>query len=129
MQAAFIGTDAKIADLATLAINLRWPEATPIIATSGASALEMISQESLDVVLLHPSLADKTLTDFIRDMRGLTNVPLLVLADQGDETEMVAALEAGADDYVRLPCALTEIMIRIWALVRRAEFHAPSDES
>ncbi len=79
------------------------------------------------MVLLRPSLADRTLTDFIRDMRGLTNVPLLVLSDQGDETELVAALEAGADDYVRLPCALTEIMIRIWALVRRSEFHAPSE--
>ena len=89
----------------------------------------MISQESLDVVLLHSSLADRTLTEFIRDMRGLTNVPLLVLSDQGDETELVAALEAGADDYVRLPCDLTEIMIRIWALVRRAGFHAPSEES
>ena len=61
-------------------------------------------------------------------MRELTHVPLLVLADQGDETEVVTALEAGADDYVRLPCDLTEIMIRIWALVRRAELQAPSDE-
>ena len=40
----------------------------------------------------------------------------------------MTALEAGADDYVRLPCDLTEIMIRIWALVRRAELQAPSDE-
>ncbi len=61
-------------------------------------------------------------------MRGLTHVPLLVLSDQGDETEVVTALEVGADDYVRLPCDLTEIMIRIWALVRRAELPVRSDE-
>lgn len=128
MRAAFVGSDTRIADLATLAIHLRWPEVTPIVVTSAAEALEMISRESFDVVLLHPDIGDSTLAEFIRDLRGLTHVPLLVLSDQGDETEVVTALEVGADDYVRLPCDLTEIMIRIWALVRRAEFHIPSEE-
>jgi len=108
MRAALIGADTRIADL--------------------AAALDMISVESLDVVLLHSDMADMTPPDFIRQMRGLTNVPLLVLADQGDEAEVVTALEAGADDYVRLPCDLTEIMIRIWALVRRAGLRAPTEE-
>ncbi len=129
MRAAFIGTDVRVADLVTLAINLRWPGATPILATSGASALEKIFRESLDVVLLYPDLADRTMTEFIRDLRGFTHLPLLVLSDQDDETQVVAALEVGADDYVRLPCDPTEIMIRIWALVRRAEFHATAEES
>ncbi len=133
MRAAFVGADRRIADLATLAIHLRWPEVTPIVVTSAAEALDMIARESLDVVLLHPDLTGRTLVEFIQDMRELTHVPLLVLADQGDETEVVTALEAGADDYVRLPCDLTEIMIRIWALVRRAELQAPiqapSDEA
>ena len=128
MRAAFVGADRRIADLATLAIHLRWPEVTPIVVTSAAEALDMIARESLDVVLLHPDITDRTLVEFIPDMRELTHVPLLVLADQGDETEVVTALEAGADDYVRLPCDLTEIMIRIWALVRRAELQAPSIE-
>jgi len=128
MRAAFVGADRRIADLATLAIHLRWPEVTPIVVTSAAEALDMIARESLDVVLLHPDLTDRTLVEFIQDMRELTHVPLLVLADQGDETEVVTALEAGADDYVRLPCDLTEIMIRIWALVRRAELNPSSEE-
>ncbi len=128
MRAAVVGADTRIADLATFAIHLRWPEVTPIVATSAAEALDMISRESPDVVLLHPDVGDSTLAEFIRDTRGLIHVPLLVLLDQGDETEIVTALEVGADDYVRLPCGLTEIMIRIWALVRRAEFQAPSVE-
>jgi len=132
MRAAFVGADPRIADLATLAIHLRWPEATPFVVTSASEALDMISRESLNVVLLHPDLAERTLAELIRSIRELTHVPMLVLSDQGDETEVVIALEAGADDYVRLPCDLTEIMIRIWALVRRAELQtplqAPSDE-
>ncbi len=128
MRAAVVGANTKIADLATFAIHLRWPEVTPIVATSAAEALDMISRQSLDVVLLHPDIGDSTLAEFIRDIRGLTHVPLLVLSDQGDETEVVTALEAGADDYVRLPCDLTEIMIRNWALVRRAEHPVSSGE-
>ncbi len=132
MRAAFVGTDPRVADLATLAIHLRWPEVTPIVVTSAAEALAMISRESLDVVLVHPDLGDSTLAEFIRDIRELTHVPMLVLSDQGDETEVVTALGAGADDYVRLPCDLTEVMTRIWALIRRAELQtpiqAPSDE-
>ena len=52
-------------------------------------------------------------------MRNFSNVPLLVLGRQGDEMEVVASLEMGADDYVRLPCDLTELTTRIWALLRR----------
>ena len=129
MRAAFVGADPRIADLATLAIHLRWPEVTPIVVTSAAEALAMISRESLNVVLLHPDLGDRTLAQLIRDIRELTHVPLLVLADQGDETEVVTALEAGADDYVRLPRDLTEIMTRIWALIRRAELQTPIQAS
>ena len=128
MRAAFVGGDSRVADLATLAIYLRWPEVTPIVVTSAAEALAMVSRESLDVVLLHPEIADSTLAEFIRDMRGLTKVPLLVLSDRGNETELVTALEAGADDYVRLPCDLTEIMIRVWALVRRARLSTSSEK-
>ena len=98
LRAAFVGADTRIADLATFAIHLRWPDVTPIVVTSAAEALDMISRESLDVVLLHPEIGDGTPAEFIRDMRGLTQVPLLVLSDQGDETEIVTALEVGADD-------------------------------
>ena len=129
MRAAFVGSDTRIADLVTMVIHLRWPEVTLTVETSAAEALDTISRESLDVVLLHPDLADRALAELIRDIRELTHVPLLVLSDQGDEAEVVTALEAGADDYVRLPCDLTEIMIRIWALVRRAELQAPLQAS
>ena len=128
MRAAFIGVDPRIADLARLAINLRWPEVNLIVVASALEGLDMISQESLDVVLLHLDITDSTLAKFIGDMRGLTHVPLLVLLDEGDEREVVTAMEMGADDYVRLPCDPTEIMIRIWAMFHRAELHASSAE-
>ena len=119
MKAAFIGADPRTADLATLAVHLRWPDVTPMVTTTAAEGLEMVERESPDVVLLHPDFTDMTLDNTIRELRRLTDVPVLVLGHQRDEMELVTALELGADDYVRLPCDLTEIMIRIWALLRR----------
>jgi two-component system KDP operon response regulator KdpE len=128
MKAVFIGANARTAEIATLSVHLRWPDVTPMIATTAARGLELVEQESPDVVLIHPDFTDLTLTKIIQGLRCFSNVPLLVLGHQGDEMEVVSALETGADDYVRLPCDLTEMMTRIWALLRRVGIR-PSHES
>ncbi len=118
MKAAFIGAEVRTSELVTLAVHLRWPEVDPIVATTAAEGLEMVEREAPDVVVMHPDFTDMTLSSTIGELREFTNVPLLVLGHQGDEMEVVTSLEVGADDYVRLPCDLTEIMVRIWALLR-----------
>ena len=119
MKAAFIGAEVRTAELVTLAVHLRWPDVDPIVATTAAEGLELVERESPDVVIMHPDFTDMTLSTTIGELRRFTNVPLLILGHQGDEMEVVTSLEVGADDYVRLPCDLTEIMVRIWALLRR----------
>jgi len=120
MKVVFIGHDSRTADIASLSIRLRWPDATLFYATSATEGLELVEHNWPDMVLLHPDFADITLTTAIHDLRGFSNVPLLVLSHQGDEMEAITSLELGADDYVRLPCDLTELTTRIWALLRRA---------
>lgn len=128
MKAVFIGGDARTCEIATLAMRLRWPDVSPVIVASAADGLEAVERESPDVVLLHPDFNDLTLAKTIQEMRRFSNVPLLVLGREGDEMEVVTSLELGADDYVRLPCDLTEIMVRIWALLRRVGVR-PSHET
>ncbi|HZX49716.1 MAG TPA: response regulator transcription factor [Candidatus Paceibacterota bacterium] len=120
MKAVFIGGDGRTCEIATLAMRLRWPDVSPVTMPTAVEGLETVERESPDVVLLHPDFDDLTLAKAIQELRGFTNVPLLVLGRKGDEMELVTSLELGADDYIRLPCDLTEIMIRIWALLRRA---------
>jgi len=108
MIVAFIGADPRTAELATMAVHLRWPDATPMVATTAAAGLEMIEREPPDVVLMHPDFTDMTLGKTIKEMRRFSNVPMLFMKHQGDEMELVLALELGADAYVRLPCDLTE---------------------
>ena len=119
MKVVYIGVDVRTSEVATLAVHLRWPDATPLIATSAGEGMELIERELPDVVLLHPDFSDLTLGNAIQEIRRFSNVPMLVLGQEGDEMEVVTSLELGADDYVRLPCDLTEIMVRIWALLRR----------
>jgi two-component system KDP operon response regulator KdpE len=120
LQVLFIGASPRIAKVATFSINLRWPEVRPLVATTATEGLRLAEQASPDLVLLHPDFADMTLSEAVTQLRYASGAPLIILGHEKDETEVLTALELGADDYIRLPCDLTEIMARIWALVRRS---------
>ena len=122
MKAVFIGSNSEIAEMAWLSIRLGWPHAKTQVAVTAGGGLELVKETSPDVVLLHPSFIDLSLTEAIQELRRFTNVPLVVLSYRCDEEELMNALELGADDYVALPCDLTEMMARIWALLRRVGF-------
>jgi hypothetical protein len=79
MKAVFIGGDERTCEVATLAMRLRWPDVSPVIAATAGEWLEAVERESSDVVLLHPDFNDLTLAKTIQEMRPFTNVPLLVL--------------------------------------------------
>lgn len=125
MKVVFIGADVREAEQAAMSIRLRWPKVTPLVATTAADGLKMVEQEVPDLVLLHPVFSDMSMAEAIQRLRLLSQVPLLVFSDQGDEMEAVTALQLGADDYVRLPCDLTEVMARVWALLRRSGIRVP----
>jgi two-component system, OmpR family, KDP operon response regulator KdpE len=120
MKVVFIGVSARTAEIAALSVRLRWPDAAFFIAATATQGLELVEQEWPHILLLHPDFSDMPCSRAIRHLRGFSNVPLLVLAHQGDEMEAVSSLELGADDYVRLPCDLTELTARVWALLRRS---------
>jgi DNA-binding response OmpR family regulator len=127
MNAVFIGTDTRVAEVATLSVRLRWPDAVVTVAGCAAEGLEKVEETSPQVVLLHPDFDDMSLAQSIQELRRFSTVPVLVLGYRGDEMEVITALESGADDYVRLPCDLTEIMTRVWALLRRVGMQPSQD--
>ena len=118
IKVLFIGTSG--AEVVGLSISRLWPDAKAWVRTTAEDGLELVDQTSPDVVLLYSSLPDMSLAEGIRGLRRISNVPLLVLGHQGGETEMVTALQFGADDYVKLPCDMTELTARISCLLRRA---------
>jgi two-component system, OmpR family, KDP operon response regulator KdpE len=90
-------------------------------ATTGAEALTQAAVRPPDAVILDLVLPDIRGTDVCRELRTWTAVPVIVLSVVGDEDEKVAALDAGADDYVTKPFGLDELLARLRAALRRAE--------
>lgn len=120
MKAVYIGSEDHTSEMVTLALRLRWSDITPLIAYTAEEGLDLVKREMPDVVLMHLDVEDLTLGKAIKEIRRLTTVPLLVLGEAKDKMAVVAYLDLGADDYVRLPCDLTEIMVRVRAKLRRA---------
>ena len=84
------------------------------------SALRSWDAERPDLVLLDLGLPDRDGSAVIRHIRREAATPILVLSARVDEGEKVAALEAGADDYVTKPFGMDELRARVAALLRRA---------
>jgi two-component system, OmpR family, KDP operon response regulator KdpE len=72
-------------------------------------------------VILDLVLPDGNGVDVCRELRGWTKAPILVLSAVGDEQEKVAALDAGADDYVTKPFGIDELLARLRAVLRRVD--------
>jgi two-component system, OmpR family, KDP operon response regulator KdpE len=106
--------------LRALRINLVAHKYEVCTASDGASALAATARERPDVLILDLGLPDMDGTEVIRGVRGWTSVPIIVLSAAGQEVKKVAALDAGADDYVTKPFGMGELLARLRVAVRRA---------
>lgn len=73
-----------------------------------------------DLVIVDLGLPDGDGTDLVRELRTWTQVPVLVLSARGGEAQKIAALDAGADDYLTKPFGVGEMLARVRALLRRS---------
>ncbi len=112
--------DDEVPILRALRINLSAHKYDVSTAADGTTGLAMMTREHPDVLILDLGLPDMDGTEVIRGIRGWTSVPIIVLSAAGHEAKKVAALDAGADDYVTKPFGMGELLARIRAAVRRA---------
>ena len=90
-----------------------------IEASDGTSGLATFSTETVDLVLLDLRLPDMSGFDVCRELRRKSLVPIIMVTAQTDTHDLVAGLEAGADDYVTKPVVPKELAARIRAALRR----------
>ena len=91
----------------------------PMIARTAAEALRLGIEARPDVVLLDIALPDGDGRDVCRELRRVSDVPIIMLTARGTVTDRVVGLELGADDYVVKPFAAGEVISRIRAVLRR----------
>jgi len=90
-------------------------------AGTGREGLQAAETRQPDLIILDLGLPDIDGLDVIRKLREWTQVPILVLSARGQEADKVAALDAGADDYVSKPFGVGELLARTRVALRRAE--------
>jgi DNA-binding response OmpR family regulator len=106
-----------------LQLSLREEGYAVLEAATGAEGLARLT-ESPAVVLLDLMLPDSDGFDVCRSIRAAGNLPVIMVTARADSHDVVAGLEAGADDYVTKPFVAKEIAARIRALLRRARSNA-----
>ncbi|WP_031468885.1 response regulator [Sciscionella sediminilitoris] len=120
MSTTVLVVDDEPQILRALRINLTARGYTVLTAADGATALRAAADGKPDVVVLDLGLPDLDGAEVIEGIRGWTSIPILVLSARTDSGDKVAALDAGADDYVTKPFGMDELLARLRAAVRRA---------
>ncbi|MBS1722915.1 MAG: response regulator [Armatimonadetes bacterium] len=111
LQAAFENTEFRLTE-----------------ATTASEGIEAVTKKRPDLILLDLSLPDTNGIKVIETVRGWTNVPILIVSGFGQEEAKVAALEAGADDYVTKPFGVSELIARMKVALRHAVAASAPDQ-
>ncbi len=120
MNVLVVEDEPAIQDL--IAVNLEHAGHRVVRARDGETALRVVKAELPDVVLIDwmlPGMSGLTLARMLRQDERSRQVPMILLTARGDESDKVAGLEAGADDYVTKPFSPRELLARIKAVLRR----------
>ena len=102
-----------------LDVNLRTRGYDIDLASTGEEALALAARHLPDLVLLDLGLPGVDGLEVIRGLRGWTEVPIIVVSARFADEDKVAALDAGADDYVTKPFSINELLARVRASLRR----------
>jgi two-component system, OmpR family, KDP operon response regulator KdpE len=119
-KARILVVDDEPQILRALQTNLRGAGYDVETAATAEAALASAAMRPPDAVILDLVLPDGRGTDVCRELRRWSAAPVLLLSVVGEEQEKVAALDAGADDYVEKPFGVDELLARLRAALRRA---------
>lgn len=88
-------------------------------ADTARQGLIEVGTRKPDLIVLDLGLPDRDGVEFIRDLRAWSELPVIVLSARSDEADKIAALDAGADDYLTKPFGVGELLARVRATLRR----------
>jgi two-component system, OmpR family, response regulator RegX3 len=108
----------------TVRYNLEREGYSVAVATDGRKALDRFHSDNPSLVILDLMLPEMSGLDVCRQIRQISNVPIIMVTAKDSEADKVTGLELGADDYVTKPFSVRELVSRVRAHLRRAGMHA-----
>lgn len=96
-----------------------------IEAENGVEALEQVRQHTPDLVIMDVMMPEMDGFETLKLLREISTVPVILLTVKSDEEDIIRGLSLGADDYVTKPFSPRELVTRVTAVLRRAEWPAP----
>lgn len=100
--------------------NLEAQHYRVVTAMDGPSALAIVAKEGVDLVILDIMLPGMDGFDVLQRIREISSVPVIMLTAKDQDTDVVRGLRSGADDYVKKPFSVHELLARVEAVLRRA---------
>ena len=97
-------------------------------ALDGSEALQRFDEGRFDLVVLDLMLPRRDGVEVCRELRARSQVPIIMLTAKGSESDKVAGLEVGADDYITKPFSMREFRSRVKAALRRSRMAGPGAE-
>jgi len=125
MKLLVVDDDPRLRDALTVGVQLQWQDAQVVAAADGESGLDSFYEETPDVVLLDVSMPRMNGFEVLKEIRRVSDTPVIMLTARGEDVDQVRGLELGADDYVAKPFSHLALMARIKAVLRRAEMPPP----
>ncbi|MEO5963948.1 MAG: response regulator transcription factor [Candidatus Limnocylindrales bacterium] len=129
MRILVVDDEPDVVESVRLGFMLQWREVEVLGAGTGAEALDIVEQQSPDIVLLDVGLPDQDGFDVLREIRSFSDIPVVMLTARDDAMDKVKGLELGADDYVTKPFNHLELMARVKAVLRRLDMPAPASRA
>ena len=125
MKILVVDDDVAVLDGLTTALQFHWHDVAVLAATDGEAGLRQFFEHDPDVVILEMELPDLSGLDVLRQIRRVSDVPILILSSRTDDSDQIRALDRGADEYITKPCSFLVTIARVKAVLRRAELLPP----
>jgi DNA-binding response OmpR family regulator len=124
MKVLLVTDSEELCKTIPLVLKVRWPNLTLFRTGEATESLQLIHREQPDIAMLHLDSGPEDCFDLISQIRGFSDVPLVVISQRDDVMDKVRALETGADEWIAQSSVPMEFIAKVNALLRRCR--APS---
>ncbi len=128
MKTLIIDDDPDILEAVALCFEIRWPDTVVITATDGQSGMKQFRDQGADIVILDLGLPDMDRLEVCRQLREISEVPIIILTVRDQRKDIIRGLEMGADDYITKPFDQMELLARARSVLRRGTMQQTANE-